>query len=668
MRKLIPVLLLFFACASKSQTIVPARLDRAHSFFGLHFDFHAGPDCNEVGKNVDVAMVNNLIDQVHPDFIQVDCKGHPGYTSYPTKVGNPVPGFVKDQLKIWRTVTASRGVSLYLHYSGVWDSRAIELHPWWAAVGADGIRSKNSTSVFGNYADSLLIPQLKELSSVYGVDGVWVDGDCWAHQLDYAPHTLELFRKSTGISEIPRKPGDQGWREFLQFSRDGFKAYVTKYTNALHRYNPKFQVASNWAFSTLMPEQVSIPVDFISGDFSALNSVNSARLESRFIRNQGKSWDLMAWGFSWIGNEEGTQCVKSATQIERELASVISLGGGVQIYLQQKRDGSIYNWMIPLLSEAAKFCRERQPWCQGVSGVPQIGLILSKEALYARTNRLFGGFDKELTPLKGILQNLLSSQYVVDVVAEHQLKDINKYPLLVYPEWETITPDFKKILLDYVSKGGKLLLIGPNSSLLFKDELKVSVQTPATVKNNGLEYQQWIAELMSLSEGVTPGAGVKSFGKYFQAIHMEGPSEIAATITKFGKGEIAATHLEMGKAFTNRSAPVLRDFLGALVKEIFPEPAVTVSGSHLVDVTLNKKGESLILNLVNVSGPHDNERVMAFDEIPQVGPLKITMQLKAQPKKVRLQPENVDLKFNYRDGRMECELPSLKIHEMVVVD
>ena len=668
MRNLLLLLLLFTTYASQGQTTVPARLDRAHSFFGLHFDFHAGPDCNEVGKNVDDAMVNNLIDQVHPDFIQVDCKGHPGYTSYPTKVGNPVPGFVKDQLRIWRTVTASRGVSLYLHYSGVWDSRAIELHPWWAAVGADGIRSKNSTSVFGNYADSLLIPQLKELSSVYGVDGVWVDGDCWAHQLDYAPQTLDLFRKSTGISEIPRKPGDQGWREFLQFSREGFKAYVTKYTNALHGYNPKFQVASNWAFSTLMPEQVSIPVDFISGDFSALNSVNSARLESRFIRNQGKSWDLMAWGFSWIGNEEGTQCVKSATQIERELASVISLGGGVQIYLQQKRDGSIYNWMIPLLSEAAKFCRERQPWCQGVSGVPQIGLILSKEALYARTNRLFGGFDKELTPLKGILQNLLSSQYVVDVVAEHQLKDINKYPLLVYPEWETITPDFKKILLDYVSKGGKLLLIGPNSSLLFKDELKVSVQTPATVKNNGLEYQQWIAELMSLSEGVTPGAGVKSFGKYFQAIHMEGPSEIAATITKFGKGEIAATHLEMGKAFTNRSAPVLRDFLGALVKEIFPEPAVTVSGSHLVDVTLNKKGESLILNLVNVSGPHDNERVMAFDEIPQVGPLKITMQLKAQPKKVRLQPENVDLKFNYRDGRMECELPSLKIHEMVVVD
>ena len=257
-------------------------------------------------------MIENIVKQVKPDFIQVDCKGHAGYSSYPTRIGNPAPGFVKDQLKIWRKVTAKNGIALYLHYSGVWDTRAIQLHPSWAAVNADGSLSENNTSVFGPYADSLLIPQLKELSTDYGVDGVWIDGDCWAHQVDYSAKAKALFTQKTGITNIPLKIGDPNWREFLNFNRQGFRDYVTHYTNELHKFNPDFQVASNWAFSTLMPERVSIPVDFISGDFSPVNSMNSARLEGRFIRNQGKPWDLMAWGFSWFYNETGSQSVKTS--------------------------------------------------------------------------------------------------------------------------------------------------------------------------------------------------------------------------------------------------------------------------------------------------------------------------------------------------------------------
>ena len=76
------------------------RLKRADSFLGIHFDFHAREDCKDMGKNVTPEMVENIIDLVKPDYVQCDCKGHPGFSSYPTKVGNPVPGFVRDQLKI----------------------------------------------------------------------------------------------------------------------------------------------------------------------------------------------------------------------------------------------------------------------------------------------------------------------------------------------------------------------------------------------------------------------------------------------------------------------------------------------------------------------------------------------------------------------------------------
>ena len=87
----------------------PPRLRRADSFLGIHFDFHAGPDCKEIGKNTTPAMVENIINLVRPDYLQVDCKGHRGLTSYPTKVGNPAPGFVGDPLRVWREVTARRG-------------------------------------------------------------------------------------------------------------------------------------------------------------------------------------------------------------------------------------------------------------------------------------------------------------------------------------------------------------------------------------------------------------------------------------------------------------------------------------------------------------------------------------------------------------------------------
>lgn len=169
-------------------------LPRKDAFFGLHFDFHAGADCKDVGARVSDRMVEAIIDAAKPDYLQCDCKGHPGIASYPTQVGYPAPGFVRDPLKIWRRVTAKHGVGLFMHFSGVFDTAAIAHHPDWARINEKGERDPNNTSVFGPYVDKLLIPQLKELRERYGVDGVWLDGECWATCQDYSPHVLEVFK------------------------------------------------------------------------------------------------------------------------------------------------------------------------------------------------------------------------------------------------------------------------------------------------------------------------------------------------------------------------------------------------------------------------------------------------------------------------------------------
>ena len=50
---------------------MPRRLTRAQSFLGIHYDFHAGKDCTEIGKNTTREMIENIINQVRPDYILI---------------------------------------------------------------------------------------------------------------------------------------------------------------------------------------------------------------------------------------------------------------------------------------------------------------------------------------------------------------------------------------------------------------------------------------------------------------------------------------------------------------------------------------------------------------------------------------------------------------------
>lgn len=153
-----------------------------------------------------------MLDTVQPDFVQCDSKGHPGMTSFETAVGTRAPGFARDNLKIWRDVTARAGIPLFLHYSGVFDMAAVRVHPEWAIVDAEGQVSRDYTSLRGGYSDGLLIPQLSEVIDRYDVDGVWIDGEAWAVNPDYSPAFLAAFRRDTGCQTVPKSPDDPGLR------------------------------------------------------------------------------------------------------------------------------------------------------------------------------------------------------------------------------------------------------------------------------------------------------------------------------------------------------------------------------------------------------------------------------------------------------------------------
>ena len=658
-----------FPAETTDSATLPKRLKRQDSFLGIHFDFHAGADCTQIGKNTTPAMVNNIIDLVHPDYLQIDCKGHPGLSSYPTKIGNQAPGFVGDPLRVWRDATAKRGVALYMHYSGVWDSEAIRRHPDWAVVNADGKPNPNATSFFGPYADQLLVPQLRELAGDYHVDGAWIDGECWASVVDYSEPALKAFREATSIQDVPRKPTDPHWFEFISFNREAFRRYLRHYIAEVKKTNPEMQLCSNWAFSDHMPEPVSAPLDFLSGDYSPEDSVNSARFSARCLARQGKPWDLMAWSFTHHNGKKGSN-QKPAIQLQREAALVLVLCGSCQAYIQQTRDGAIHEERMPVMAEVAAFCRARQAVCHHAVQVPQVALLYSGAAHYRNSPALFGPWGGDVDALKGALQALLESQNSVEILGEHHLTGhMADYPLIVVPEWEYLEPRFKHELVTFVKGGGSLMLIGPKTAAMFQSELGVTLDpAPMGSADQRFTHNGQAVTIHGLAQVAKLSSNAKPFGLFDRTAEQGASPPPAASITKLGRGKIAATYFTFGQGYLATHASAARNFLNELVRELFPEPIVEVKGSSDVDVVVNRLGRKLEVNLVNTSGPHTDTKDPIFESVAPIGPLSVAVRLANRPHKVTLEPGARPLAFDYRSGQIHVTLPGVDIHDIIVVE
>ncbi len=646
-------------------TPLPERPLRKDAFFGLHFDLHPRKGDTALGADVTEENIAALLSRVKPDFVQYDCKGHAGYTGYPTKVGWPSPGIVKDSLAVWRKVTREHGVGLFIHYSGVLDQVAVEQHPTWAAVDAERRLDPRATSTFGPYADELMVPQLIEVARAYDLDGVWADGECWGAQLDWSEHALAAWREEMGGQEPPRSPDDPLWLAWKTFHRRQFERYLCHWVDAVHEACPEFQITSNWMYTTFAPKPVVADLDFLSGDYSPTASVDRARVEARYLANTGMPWDLMAWGFN-RGQDLG-KGLKPAIALQQEAGVVLMQGGGFQIYYQPTRSGHVAEPIIETAGQVADFCRARQDVSHKSTSVPQVALLLSSESRWDHSDRVFAYYGCE-DELEGALHALLERHYSVDILAEHQLGPrLDEFPLVVAPECHILTDEFRQALTDYVERGGSLLLLGAPEAWLFEPILGVQFQG---------EPEEMVAELWA------EGRPANVNGLWQRVAHTEAQPcgwrtptldaqrnrEVAATITSHGQGQVAAVYGPVCLAYVRTHHPVLRQFIGQMAEALFPEPAVRVEAPPCVDVALRRTADGrLCVHLLNLANAQRGETFLATDHVPSVGPVTVRLRLPEEPERVTWEPEGAVLEGTWADGELSVTVPALHVHGVVVV-
>ena len=616
---------------------------RKDMFFGLHFDFHASPD-DTVASVYDPDAFALTLDRVKPDFVQCDTKGHPGISSYPTAVGTPAPRILHDVPKMLRELTRKRGIALFAHYSGVFDAQAAKDHPDWAIVDEDGKVSEDYMSVFSPYADEILIPQLKELRDAYGFDGAWVDGECWASFVDHGPYALAAYREKTG--KEPPAPGDENYEEYREFCRQGFRDYVTHYVKETAA--PGFEVTSNWLFSAYMPEAVTVPVPFLSGDLSPDGSPYSAREGGRYFAGRGLPWDLMSWASCGAHGFEGVPTMKGAGQLCQEAALVVALGGGFQLYnAQGGRGGTVQTWAVPRWEAVAEFARKREV-LHGSRPSSDIGILVPDARTGASTPALFKVLNVSVSSW---FAALCECGFSPDAVFEADAKIPERIKLLVVPNAPSYKASTVSALKDFAARGGKLIA----------DFDAVRSLADPIPKNGKEEFFIWDGEGFA--------------GEETRTQTVPGDSILSAYDNDFGLGEpfpacvkaenTALFCFDLSASSDAGTSPVLRHALRSVVASLGLAPKASVDGDPYAELAVTEKDGDEFVTVVNVAGDHKVRSTRSYDRVPPL--LGVTVTVKCDgPRKVEIIPEGeAAAAVRYENGAMKITFERIDISATV---
>ncbi len=663
---------------------------RKESFWGLLFDFHARPTDKSQGLNLKEDDIREICRFLKPDFIQIDCKGHPGWTSYPSKLGNAVPDFEKDTLSLWRKITKEEDVALYMHYSGVYDAKYCAEHPEEKSLMWDGNYNNFSTRLNGSYAKDLLIPQLKELAGEYQVNGVWIDGDCWMAVADFSKKTLSDFEKETGIDlcgKLPATPNDDYYFEYKEYNRELFRRYMRNYVDDLHKDFPNFEICSNWAFSDHMPEEVSVNVDFLSGDLNPINSFNSARYAARALAQQeGHVWDLMSWNFRNVIGGRNAYVSKHVNQMMQEASAVISVGGAYQNYIPQNRDGAPRMWELRNLKKLSDFVLERKAFCHRGAQVHQAALLMSTYDRRHQSEHLFSrtGYEKVM----GLSSLLCDIGQSLEIICEHTLKKhISEYKMIVVPElYYGLEDETISLLLDYAKNGGNLVIAGKKSCHVFENagapftctDSQEYNFTPVVKQEDGHNnkttnmYKPYSFTMDKCSFGAlfSPCSTVGESAKV-NAYFSENPTTkhfpLSVTIP-YGKGKITTIGFDIGSQYQSSAQYMHRDLMKRIADSLYTPIVRIESCQGRLEVSVTRKDGKTMIQLVNAGGTHTDPSIASDDYIPPVLDVELLISLPVYVEKMMLQPKGMELNINrHTDGRISVSVPRIDIHSIIEV-
>lgn len=666
-----------------------------NSWVGLHYDMHAQADAEDVQAAVTHDHLREMWSLIRPDFINVDCKGVHGLTSWPAKSGNAAPGLVRDRdpLRIQREVAREMGIPLVMHYCALWDNRAVTVHPDWAVVLPDGTRNNDVLCLMSPHLDEVMLPELKQLIEDYDVDGFWFDADVWHSLPSYSENYVRAFAKATGIEVPPMSAADPGWAEWVRFHGEVYEERARRIIAFIKELKPECNVWINWAYTYRMPLPISAPVDGLSGDFPFKCGPESIALETRYTATRGLPWNMMAWTFSSyrpFGQPPPEKTpyalhTKPLRNLCMDAACTIAQGGAVLLYEYLPCTGYLTRWRHERFAQVADFCRERRAYCEGTETVPDT-LVLHDSGNHYRMARRVLDLDHvegDVEPaVRGAVLALLSCGHSVDLRDERGMEaHLAGYPLVVLASQTHLQPKTRATLEDYVRNGGTLVINGAEACAEWAAfaglNVLESMESPPWPGRLTPDWKRtfWLPHdgesvpvagpWLRLESGT--GRSLLPLLKFQEPVADEMGCP-AAVVCEVGKGRVLAIVGPLFESYDfTRYGTTLR-VIGELMAAVGEHRPVHIKAHPVIEMSLRRKPGALLVQLVNRGSLSVQSAITStVEDTPPVPGVEVEARVPARPSSVLLQPGDRNVPWTYENGTVHAGPFTVDLHDILEI-
>ena len=515
------------------------------------------------------------------------------------------------------------------------------------------------------------IPQLKEILSLYDVDGFFLDG--MLGKFTRGPCYCEYCRKAFG-AEIPKSDQDPNVFAHNRFLTEKMNRYAERVVGAIgpdrafvfnHIWVSRNPVKPPAAIKQLVWEPAPPYPGKLSLDFS---------LEARYLSAMPGilNWSCM----STRGNGWGDYSVRDPAEYKHEAAVLLASGGrpyfGDDSYPSGNPDPAAYQ----VFGEVNKRTAAIEPFVKGRVPVKDIAVLLSADSIWSKQPlvppREWMGMPSS-PAVAGAHRMLIEEHAQFSIVNSETLAEtLQDYKALVLAEQTILSPKECTAIQQFVKAGGGLVVTGgtgirdidnkPLNDFALAEVLGIRYVRSISAKRTFLGdtevrggYEQIATTTARTLLDLVPASGPKNApsGK------AEGPG---VTLNQFGKGKALYAAAHLLEAYYQDDTAALGKLAAWMLEQVYPRTARSIALENAplnVEAVYTARGRDRFVHLVSYSG---DRRISTVDGI------RIRVRCATRPRRVTLVPESKAIAFEWNDGWASFNAQPLLIDSAYMIE